>query len=69
MRASMDKDRVAGAVKQAKGAVKEAAGRATGDVKTEAKGQSERAGGKLQNMIGRVKDAVSDALCGKGRNW
>ncbi len=68
MRASMDKDRVAGAVKQAKGAVKEAAGRGMGDVKTEAKGKSERAGGKLQNMIGRAKDAVRDALGGKGRN-
>ena len=64
----MDKDRVAGAVKQAKGLLKEAAGRVTGDTKTEAKGKGERAGGKLQSMIGGVKDAVRDALGGKGRN-
>ena len=64
----MDKDRVAGAVKQAKGMLKEAAGRATGDTKTEAKGKGERAGGRLQNMIGRVKDALRDALGRKGRN-
>ena len=64
----MDKDRVAGIGKQVKGMLKEAAGRVTGDTKTEAKGKRERASGKLQNMIGGVKDAVRDALGGKGRN-
>ncbi len=47
VRASRDKDRVAGIGKQVKGMLKEAAGRATGDTKTEAKGKGERAGGRV----------------------
>jgi uncharacterized protein YjbJ (UPF0337 family) len=41
----MDKDRVEGAAHQAKGAVKETAGRMMGDKKTEAEGKGERAAG------------------------
>jgi uncharacterized protein YjbJ (UPF0337 family) len=64
----MDKDRVAGAGKQAKGAAKEAAGRATDDAKAVAEGRGERTGRRLQNMIGCVEDTVRNALGGKGRN-
>lgn len=57
----MDKDRVEGVAHQAKGAVKEAAGKAMGDKKTEAEGKVERAAGKVQNAVGGAKDAVRDA--------
>jgi uncharacterized protein YjbJ (UPF0337 family) len=58
----MDKDRVEGVGHQAKGAVKEAAGKMTGDQKMQAEGKGEKAAGKVQNAIGGAKDAVRDAL-------
>jgi uncharacterized protein YjbJ (UPF0337 family) len=57
----MDKDRIAGAAKQVKGAVKEATGKAFGDSKLAANGKSDKAEGKIQNAVGGVKDAVKDA--------
>jgi uncharacterized protein YjbJ (UPF0337 family) len=39
----MDKDRIKGSAKQAKGAVKEAVGQVTGDAKTKAEGKTEKA--------------------------
>ena len=50
----MDKDRIAGSAKQAGGAIKEAAGKVTGDAKLKAEG-------KVQNAVGGVKDAIRDA--------
>ena len=58
----MDNDRIAGSAKQAKGAVKEAAGKALGDSKLVAEGKSDKAEGKIQNAVGGLKDAVKDAL-------
>jgi uncharacterized protein YjbJ (UPF0337 family) len=60
----MDKDRIAGAAKQAKGAVKEAVGKAVGDNKLVVEGKSDKVEGKIQNAVGGVKDAVRDALKG-----
>jgi len=57
----MDKDRVAGAANQAKGAIKEGFGKLTGDAKTEAEGKADKAEGKVQNAVGGVKDAARDA--------
>ena len=57
----MDKDRIEGAATQAKGAVKEAVGKVTGDAKLKAEGASDKAAGKVQNAVGGVKDAVRDA--------
>ena len=54
----MDNDRIAGAAKQAKGAVKEAAGKALGDSKLVADGKSDKVEGKIQNAIGGLKDAL-----------
>ena len=54
----MDKDRIAGSAKQAKGAIKEAAGKLTGDSKLKAEGAADKAGGKLQNAVGGAKDAI-----------
>ena len=56
----MDKDRVEGIGKQAKGAVKETAGKVVGDRKTEAEGKAEKAEGKVQNTIGSAKDALKE---------
>jgi uncharacterized protein YjbJ (UPF0337 family) len=57
----MDKDRVEGVAHQVKGAVKEAAGKLTGDAKLEAEGKAEKAAGKVQNAVGGVKDTLRDA--------
>ncbi len=56
----MDKDRIEGIGKQAKGAVKETAGKVTGDRKTEAEGKAEKVEGKVQNTIGSAKDALKE---------
>jgi uncharacterized protein YjbJ (UPF0337 family) len=58
----MDKDRIEGMGKQAKGSVKEAFGKVTGDTKTEAEGKTEKAAGKVQNAVGGAKDAMRDAV-------
>ena len=58
----MDKDRIGGAAHQAKGAVKQAVGKATGDAKLQTEGAAEKAAGKTQNAIGGVKDAIRDTL-------
>jgi len=60
----MDSDRIAGAAKQAKGALKQAAGKALGDSKLVADGKSDKVEGKVQNAVGGVKDALKqkDAL-------
>jgi uncharacterized protein YjbJ (UPF0337 family) len=54
----MDKDRIKGSAQQAKGAIKEAAGKATGDTKLEAEGKTDKAAGKVQNAVGSLKDAL-----------
>lgn len=57
----MDNDRIEGAGQQAKGSLKEAAGKITGDSKLQAEGSADKAAGKVQNAIGGAKDAVRDA--------
>ena len=58
----MDKDRIAGAAKQTKGAIKDAAGKLTGDTKLQAEGKADKAAGKVQNTAGGAKDTARDAL-------
>jgi uncharacterized protein YjbJ (UPF0337 family) len=58
----MHKDEAAGLGKQAKGAVKDAAGRLTGNEKLQAEGKLDKAEGKLQQKVGEVKDDARDAL-------
>ena len=55
---TMDKDRVAGNVKKATGKIKETAGKATGDRRTEVKGEAEKTEGKVQDAFGKVKDSL-----------
>jgi uncharacterized protein YjbJ (UPF0337 family) len=54
----MDKDRIKGSAEQAKGKVKEVAGKATGDKKLQGEGKAEKVGGKIRNAIGGLKDAA-----------
>lgn len=58
----MHKDTVKGAAKDAKGSIKEAVGKATGDERMEAEGVTEQAAGKIQKGVGNLKDAARDAL-------
>ena len=57
----MDKDRIKGAADQAKGAIKETFGKATGDAKTQAEGKADKAAGKAESALGGAKDTVRDA--------
>jgi uncharacterized protein YjbJ (UPF0337 family) len=54
----MDKDRIEGSAKQAKGAVKEIAGKVLGDKKLETEGKTDKAAGQVQNAIGGLKDTL-----------
>jgi uncharacterized protein YjbJ (UPF0337 family) len=54
----VDKDRIKGSAEQAKGKVKEWAGKATGDTKTETEGKAEQVKGEVQNTVGSIKDTV-----------
>lgn len=58
----MDKDRIQGSFDQAKGKVKETAGKMTGDQKMNAEGKADQAKGKIENAVGSVKDKAREAL-------
>ncbi len=55
---TMDKDRTEGSVKNIKGSIKEGVGKAVGDSKLESEGKMDKAGGKIQNAVGGIKDAI-----------
>jgi uncharacterized protein YjbJ (UPF0337 family) len=54
----MDKDRIDGAANQAKGAVKEAAGKVTGDKKLQTEGTLDKAKGRVESAVGGAKDTL-----------
>ena len=56
----MDKNRVEGALDQAKGAVKEGVGKMTGDQKLQAEGKADKVAGKTESTVGGVKDTARD---------
>jgi uncharacterized protein YjbJ (UPF0337 family) len=58
----MHKDEMKGGAKQAKGSIKEAAGKMTGNDRLRAEGAAEKTEGKIQKGVGQVKDAGRDAL-------
>jgi uncharacterized protein YjbJ (UPF0337 family) len=58
----VDTDRIKGAAQQAKGAVKDAAGKIIGDQKLQAEGKADKAAGKVQSAVGGAKDAMRDAM-------
>jgi uncharacterized protein YjbJ (UPF0337 family) len=57
-----NKDEVEGKFDQAKGSIKEGAGRALGNDEMEAEGRADHAGGKLQEGYGEAKRKVGDAI-------
>jgi uncharacterized protein YjbJ (UPF0337 family) len=57
----MDREHVKGAADKAKGAIKDAAGKVTGDKKLESEGKMDKAKGDLHNAAGDVKDAFRKA--------
>ena len=54
----MDREHVRGAADKAKGAIKETAGKVTGDKQLESEGKVDKAKGDLHNAAGNVKDAA-----------
>ena len=56
----MDKDRVEGKAKDIAGRVERQAGEWTGSEEHQAKGLSKQVEGKVQNAVGKVKDAARD---------
>jgi len=58
----MNKDRMQGSFEQAKGKMKEVAGKASGDSKLETEGKAQQVAGKVQNAVGGFKDAVKEAV-------
>jgi uncharacterized protein YjbJ (UPF0337 family) len=57
----MDKDRIAGAAKEAKGDLKDATGKVIGSDKLQAEGKADKAKGMVQNAFGQAKDIVRNA--------
>jgi len=56
----VDRDRVEGAAKNVGGKIKEAAGKITGDEKLKREGQADQVAGKVQNVVGGVKDKLRE---------
>ena len=54
----MDKDRIAGSLGQAKGIVKEAVGKATGNTKLVVEGEADQVLGKVQNAASFSRPAA-----------
>ena len=54
----MDKDRIEGSAEQAKGKIKEVAGKALGDEKLKSEGKADQVKGKVQNAVGGLKDTL-----------
>ena len=54
----IDKDRIIGSAKVVKGNVKEAVGKAVGDAKLGTQGKADKIEGKVQNVIGGIKDTL-----------
>jgi uncharacterized protein YjbJ (UPF0337 family) len=61
MEARMDSEHVRGVADKAKGAIKETAGKVTGDKQLETEGKLDKAKGDMHNAVGNVKDAFKNA--------
>jgi uncharacterized protein YjbJ (UPF0337 family) len=53
----MDREHIKGAADKAKGAIKDTAGKVTGDKELQAEGKLDKAKGEAHNAAGDVKDA------------
>jgi uncharacterized protein YjbJ (UPF0337 family) len=54
----VNKDTIAGKVKELGGAARANVAKATGDSESEAKGRTDQVAGKIQNTVGKIKDAI-----------
>jgi uncharacterized protein YjbJ (UPF0337 family) len=57
----MSKDGIKGATQKGVGAVKETAGKATGNRKLQAEGKADKVAGSAKQTLGKAKDAVRKA--------
>jgi uncharacterized protein YjbJ (UPF0337 family) len=57
----MDKEHIKGTADKAKGAIKDAAGKVTGDKELQSEGKMDKAKGDAHKAAGDVKDAVKHA--------
>ncbi len=57
----MDREHVKGAADKAKGAIKDTAGKVTGDKELQTEGNLDKAKGSAHNAAGDVKDALRNA--------
>jgi uncharacterized protein YjbJ (UPF0337 family) len=60
-RIPMDREHVKGAADKAKGAIKDTAGKVTGDKELQTERKLDKAKGSVHNAAGDVKDALRDA--------
>lgn len=58
----MNKDQVEGRVEQAKGHIKETAGKAVGNDRLAAEGKVDKTAGRVQSGVGDAKEKVKDAI-------
>lgn len=58
----MDNNRIEGIARQAKGTIKEAAGKITGNDKLQAEGKAEKLAGQAQEKLGQTKDTVKKSI-------
>ena len=58
----MSENRIEGAVRKGKGAVKQGIGRATDNERMEGEGFAEKHAGNIQNKVGKAQDKLSDAI-------
>jgi uncharacterized protein YjbJ (UPF0337 family) len=58
---TMDREHVKGAADKAKGAIKDTAGKLTGDKELQTEGKLDKAKGSAHNAAGDVKDAIRKA--------
>jgi uncharacterized protein YjbJ (UPF0337 family) len=54
----MDRDHLKAATEKTKGAIKETAGKVTGDEKLQAKGKADKAKGAARKVAGNLKEAA-----------
>jgi uncharacterized protein YjbJ (UPF0337 family) len=57
----MDREHLKGVADKAKGAIKDAAGKITGDKELQAEGKLDKAKGAVHSAVGDVKDAFRKA--------
>ena len=58
----MNKDQVSGRAEEAKGKLKEVAGKVVGNQKLESEGEADQVAGKVQKTYGDAKEKTKDAI-------